>query len=305
MFAQRRVRRRLVTAAPYARPLGNGIISRAQSECSLQPADYDQQSYGAAAAVSSSASVPFSPAQSLQLQLGHATVASERRRWQMLTWPGAASDHVLKHSLVGGALPAAASLPHCPPGMVLNSSSSLTSPGSVAATVTAAKLSHICRFCSCTLSSSSNRHRHERLKHAAELLSAPSTPATGASRKQSCGAAFSSLRSLASTERAQYSAMEVTGSAESAESGSGTIDQPEDDPVQEIGHGAAVSCAVACMISARVVMAAYGTCMIGGTATEISSTQHIRQARRVVQYTSDTRCSECARQCSISQSVSA
>ena len=240
MFAQRRVRRRLVTAAPYARSPGNGI-SRAQSECSLRPAGHDQQSYSAGAAASSSASVPSSPAPSTQLhaQPGHATVASERRRWQMLTWPGAASNHVLRHSRVGDALPAAAGLLHGPPGLVVNSSSSPTSPGSIAAT--AAKLSHICRFCSCTLSSSSNRHRHERLKHAAELLSAPSTPATGASRKQSSGAAFSSLRSQASTEGAQHGAMEVTGSAEPGESGFGVADQPdsEDDPVQEIGHGAA------------------------------------------------------------------
>lgn len=51
-------------------------------------------------------------------------------------------------------------------------------------------LSCTCRFCNCTLSSSSNRRRHERLKHATELQSHLNTLAAGASRKQSSENAF-------------------------------------------------------------------------------------------------------------------
>ncbi len=79
------------------------------------------------------------------------------------------------------------------------------------------KLSHVCRFCNCTLSSSSNRLRHERLKHASELHSLPNTPAAGASRKQSCEGAFAKSSSSSAKN-------ELETDASSSNSATGTME---------------------------------------------------------------------------------
>jgi integrase/N-acetylmuramoyl-L-alanine amidase len=262
MFAQRRVRRRPITAVPYARPPDSASISRAQSEYSHQSTEQGQQPHRLTAA---SVALPVTQSNPV------VTVASEKRRLQMLTWPAQTveADHMLRQlpplGLQAGtpimqplnqlAGPAGATANHfsftpnlCPPSLGVYTQQQTANISNV---TVSSKTSCICRFCNCTLSSSSNRHRHERLKHAAELQFMPHAPTAGSSRKQSTETAFS--KPAASV----MSGSEMRVEAHPANSGVTDTEQnihppaaDSEDPVQEAiiyadaGHGGQEATAV-------------------------------------------------------------
>jgi hypothetical protein len=157
------------------------------------------------------------------------TIANEHQRRQMLLsqWPTQFATAAPIHpELTHNTWPISLNLPKsCLPFMInqnpLSSNQSQTAaasgfgiapnfqeglyPNSHSNQLTALPAT-MCRFCNCKFSSSSNRHRHERIKHLAELQSTPemSTPSAGTSRKQSCEEAFAHPVPLISVAAPNY-----------------------------------------------------------------------------------------------------